>query len=31
MLGRMGWFVLLWCAGVLTVAAISMAIRWALI
>jgi hypothetical protein len=31
MLGRVGWFVALWCAGVVAVTAVSLAIRWALV
>jgi hypothetical protein len=31
MLKRLGWFVMLWAAGVLTVASVGLLIRWALL
>ncbi len=31
MLKRVGWFVTLWCVGVLSVGALSLLIRWALL
>jgi hypothetical protein len=31
MLRRAGWFVALWCAGVMSVGAVSLLIRWALL
>jgi hypothetical protein len=31
MLARVGWFVALWCMGVVAVTAVSLTIRWALL